>query len=63
MSEVGFDDTGIVLHFLRYPLANQMPLIQYADSVTQPHDHADIVLNQQDRLTAISYFLNQSLEL
>ena len=48
-AEIGFDDTGIVLHDIRTVAGDDLAVIEHGDRIGQRHDQIDMVFDQQDR--------------
>ena len=48
-AEIGLDNTGIALHFLRRAFGDLPAEIQHRDAIADAHHQAHIVLDQQDR--------------
>ena len=48
-AEIRLDDARILLDLLRRPFGDLLPVVQDRDLLRDPHDHAHLVLDEQDR--------------
>src|SRR3989304_1761421 len=48
LPQIGADDLGVALNLSRRPFGDDPPLVQHHHSVRDPHDHAHIMLDEED---------------
>ena len=62
-AEVGFNDLGVGLYLRRCALCNLFAIVQYCHRIAQAHDQFDIVLDQQNGASVMTYAVYQFTQL
>src|SRR5215510_14153169 len=58
-AEIGFDDARVLLHLGGAPLRDLLSVVEHGDVVGDLHDHAHVVLDEEDGEAEIAYQLAQ----
>src|SRR5262245_20688188 len=58
-AEIGFDDAGVLLDVGGAPLGNLLPVVEHGDVVGDLHDHAHVVLDEEDGEAEVAHQLAQ----